>query len=124
MDIEVASFRCLEYHMSPEALSMPQVSLLSLRHRLMAKSPLSSELVRAARALLRWEQKELAEASGVSLPTVKRLEASPGLLSAHGPTVAALQRAFEDAGLEFIPENGGGAGIRFRNRADGTREEH
>jgi transcriptional regulator with XRE-family HTH domain len=90
----------------------------------MAKSPLSSELVRAARALLRWEQKELAEASGVSLPTVKRLEASPGLLSAHGPTVAALQRAFEDAGLEFIPENGGGAGIRFRNRADGTREEH
>lgn len=90
----------------------------------MAKSPLSSELVRAARALLRWEQKELAEASGVSLPTVKRLEASPGPLSAHGPTVAALQRAFEAAGLEFIPENGGGAGIRFRNRADGTREEH
>ena len=76
----------------------------------------SSEMVRAGRALLRWEQKDLAEASGVSLPTIKRLEAAPGALSAHGPTIAALRRAFEAAGLEFIPENGGGAGIRFRER--------
>jgi hypothetical protein len=30
----------------------------------------------------------------------------------------------ETAGLEFIPENGGGAGIRFRERKDGTRDEH
>lgn len=36
----------------------------------------------------------------------------------------ALVEAFERAGLEFIPENGGGVGIRFRNRAGGTREEH
>ncbi len=77
---------------------------------------LSSEMVRAGRALLRWEQKDLAEASGVSLPTIKRLEATPGALSAHGPTIAAMRRAFEVAGLEFIPENGGGAGIRFRER--------
>lgn len=75
---------------------------------------LSSEMVRAGRALLRWEQKDLAEASGVSLPTIKRLEAAPGPLSAHGPTIAAIQRAFEDKGLEFIPQNGGGPGIRFR----------
>lgn len=77
---------------------------------------LSSEMVRAGRALLRWEQKDLAEASGVSLPTIKRLEAAPGALSAHGPTISAMRRAFEAAGLEFIPENGGGAGIRFRER--------
>jgi len=82
---------------------------------------LSSEMVRAGRALLRWEQKDLAEASGVSLPTIKRLEATPGPLSAHGPTIAAMRRAFETAGLEFIPENGGGAGIRFRERR-GTSE--
>ncbi|RYF00425.1 transcriptional regulator [Methylobacterium sp. WL30] len=66
----------------------------------------------------------LAEASGVSLPTIKRLEAAPGALSAHGPTIAAIQRAFEGKGLEFITENGGGAGIRFRERKDGTRGEH
>lgn len=73
-------------------------------------------MVRAGRALLRWEQRDLAEASGVSLPTIKRLEAVPGPLSAHGPTIAAIRRAFEDKGLQFIPENGGGAGIRFRER--------
>ncbi|GJE29547.1 hypothetical protein LKMONMHP_4429 [Methylobacterium organophilum] len=38
--------------------------------------------------------------------------------------VRAVIAALENAGLEFIPENGGGAGIRFRNRADGTRGEH
>lgn len=77
---------------------------------------LTSEMIRAARALVRWEQKDLAEASGVSLPTIKRLEAKPGELGAHGPTVSALRNALEAAGLEFIPENGGGAGIRFRDR--------
>jgi transcriptional regulator with XRE-family HTH domain len=77
---------------------------------------LTSELIRAARALLRWEQKTLAEASSVSLPTVKRLEGKPGLLGAHQPTENALRRALEAAGVEFIPENGGGAGVRLRKR--------
>ena len=77
---------------------------------------LTSELIRAARALLRWEQKHLADVSRVSLPTVKRLEAKPGALGAHAPTADALQRAFETAGVEFIPENGGGAGVRMKER--------
>ena len=64
---------------------------------------LSSEVVRAARALLRWEQRELASASGVSLPTIKRLEAKPGTMGAHG--------------VQFIAENGGGPGVRLRDRA-------
>ena len=75
--------------------------------------PLTSELIRAARALLRWEQRDLAEISSVSLPTIKRLEAKPGILGAHGSTVAALQRALENAGIEFIEENGGGPGLRL-----------
>src|SRR6516162_6763095 len=49
------------------AKSIPRVSNLSL----------TSEQVRAARMLLRWEQKDLAEASGVSLPSIKRLETQP-----------------------------------------------
>ncbi len=77
---------------------------------------LSSELIRAARALLRWEQRDLAAASSVSLPTVKRLEARPGIMAAHLSTTAALRKALEAAGIEFIDENGGGPGVRLRKR--------
>ena len=77
---------------------------------------LSSELIRAARALLRWEQRDLATASFVSLPTVKRLESKPGIMAAHLSTVAALEKALESAGVEFIDENGGGPGVRLRKR--------
>src|SRR5919205_1269090 len=80
----------------------------------------TSEQLRAGRALLRWEQKDLASASGVSLPTIKRLETKPGPLNAHGPTLAALCRAFEEAGIQFISDNGGGPGVRLR-RPYGSR---
>jgi predicted transcriptional regulator len=77
---------------------------------------LSSELIRAARALVRWEQRDLARASSVSLPTIKRLESKAGIMAAHFSTVAALRKALEAAGVEFIDENGGGPGIRLRKR--------
>jgi predicted transcriptional regulator len=77
---------------------------------------LNSELIRAARALLRWEQRDLASASSVSLPTIKRLESRPGIMVAHLSTVAALRKALEAAGIEFIDENGGGPGVRLRKR--------
>lgn len=77
---------------------------------------LTSEQVRAARMLLRWEQKDLAEASGVSLPSIKRLETQLGELSAQGRTIEAITRALEKAGIEFIRENGGGAGVRMAKR--------
>ncbi len=83
---------------------MPQVST----------EELTSELIRAARALLRWEQRDLANASSLSLPTIKRLEARPGPLGAYASTVVALKRALEQAGIEFISANGGGPGIRLR----------
>lgn len=74
---------------------------------------ISSEQLRAARALLRWEQKDLAAASKVSLPSIKRLEGQPGALGAQPRTVDALVAALEAAGVEFIAENGGGAGVRL-----------
>jgi hypothetical protein len=73
---------------------------------------ITSELIRAARALLRWDQRHLSEASSVSLPTIKRLEAKPGILAAHHSTVAALKRALETAGVEFT--NGASPGVRLR----------
>jgi transcriptional regulator with XRE-family HTH domain len=66
----------------------------------------TSEQIRAARMLLRWEQKDLAEASGVSLPAVKRLEATRGPLRAHAQTAERLRQAFAAQGVEFIEEQG------------------
>jgi predicted transcriptional regulator len=73
---------------------------------------ITSEHIRAARALLRWEQRDLAQASGVSLPTIKRLEVIPGILAAHSSTITALRDALESAGIEFI--NGDAPGVRLR----------
>jgi hypothetical protein len=73
---------------------------------------ITSELIRAARALLRWDQRHLSEASSVSLPTIKRLETKPGVLAAHHFTVTALKRALETAGVEFT--NGASPGVRLR----------
>jgi hypothetical protein len=75
-------------------------------------SQLTSELVRAARALLRWDQRRLAESSSVSLATIKRLEAKPGTLIAHAVTVIAIRHALEAAGVEFT--NGEQPGVRLR----------
>ena len=76
---------------------------------------ITSELIRAARALLRWNQANLARASGVSVPTIKRLEAIPGILGAHSSTVTALRRALESAGVEFT--NGNAPGVRLKAEA-------
>ena len=76
---------------------------------------LTSEQLRAARAILRLEQRALSEASKVSLATIKRLEATRGELIANRPTIAALQNALESAGVVFIAENGGGPGVRLRD---------
>lgn len=64
--------------------------------------------------MLRWSQVDLAQACGVSLPTIKRLEAGTGDLGGRGDTVSAIRAALENAGIDFIPENGGGAGVRLR----------
>ena len=78
---------------------------------------ISIEQIRAARGLLGWSQTRLAEAAERSLPTIKRLERDDG----EGPSVSddvrdAVQRALEKAGIEFIAENGGGAGVRMKKR--------
>lgn len=70
--------------------------------------------LKAARALLAWSQEGLATAAGVSVPTIKRLEAQEGPLGGRNETAAKIQCALEAAGIEFIDENGGGPGVRLR----------
>lgn len=78
---------------------------------------ISSEQIRAARALLRWDQKDLAEASKVSLPSIKRLEAQRGPLAAQERTIDAIRSALGGAGILFLEDGEaveGGAGVRLR----------
>lgn len=63
-----------------------------------------------ARVALGWGTRDLARNAGVSPDTVARFERGEQL---KGTTVAALRNTFEAAGIEFIPENGGGPGVRL-----------
>ena len=74
---------------------------------------ITTQQLRAARGLLGWSQSELAERAGLSLPTVKRVETGTGPRVSDDAR-AKLERALEAAGIEFLDENGGGLGVRFR----------
>jgi DNA-binding XRE family transcriptional regulator len=73
--------------------------------------------IKAARALLAWSQEALAKAAGVSVPTIKRLEANDGPLGGRNETGEKIRMAIKAAGVDFIDENGGGAGVRLRKRS-------
>jgi len=77
---------------------------------------LTSDQIRAARALVRWSARELAERAGVSLPTIQRIEAADGLPSTSVKTLDAIRRALEEAGVEFTPgsDDNGGPGVRLK----------
>jgi transcriptional regulator with XRE-family HTH domain len=68
--------------------------------------------VRGARAMLNWSQDELTAASGVPKRTLAGFEG--GETVPRAATLAAIRTALEAAGVEFIPENGGGPGVRLR----------
>ncbi|MCW3847215.1 helix-turn-helix domain-containing protein [Sphingomonas sp. LB-2] len=74
--------------------------------------------MRAARALLGIDQKQLAEMSGVSLPTIQRMEASEGNVRGVVDTLTKVIDAFERGGVVLIgdgaPSADGGRGVRFR----------
>jgi transcriptional regulator with XRE-family HTH domain len=69
---------------------------------------------RAARGLLDWSQQDLASQAGIGIVTVRQVET--GATEHRLATLAVVKQAFERAGVEFIDENGGGAGVRLRNR--------
>lgn len=75
---------------------------------------ISRDQCRAARALLEWTQDRLADSSSVSKKTIVDFES--GKRTPYDRTVADIAHALEAAGIQFIPENGGGAGVRFRER--------
>jgi transcriptional regulator with XRE-family HTH domain len=70
-----------------------------------------------ARAAVGWGVRELAEAAKVSIDTISRFERGDAL---RERTIDDIQRALEAAGVEFIPENGGGAGVRLAKPSSQT----
>lgn len=77
---------------------------------------ITSDQIRAARALLRWSGKDLAEKTGLGFSTLMRLEVLDGVPSAQAKTLEAIQNAFESAGIEFIGTPEDGAGVRWRSQ--------
>lgn len=75
---------------------------------------ISSAQCRAARGLIGWSQQDLAKEASVGVVTVHQLEA--GVSQPRHATLDVIKRAFEAAGVEFIDENGGGAGVRLSKR--------
>lgn len=65
-----------------------------------------------ARAALGWGIRDLAREANVGVATVTRFENDQ--VGANSATIEAIQRTLEVGGVEFIPENGGGAGVRLR----------
>lgn len=75
--------------------------------------------MRAARALLGIDQRQLAELAGVSVPTIQRMESSDGNVRGVIDSLTKLIEALDRAGIELIGENatsaGGGRGVRLKN---------
>ncbi len=74
--------------------------------------------LRAARALLGIDQRQMAEAAGLSLPTIQRMEASEGLIRGNVDSLMKLVGALDSLGIELITDNaasqGGGRGVRHK----------
>jgi transcriptional regulator with XRE-family HTH domain len=79
--------------------------------------------VKAARALLGWSQDDLAEKSGVSKPTIGRLESREGDFGGYDRTRDAIISALESAGIVFIDDDGDGPGVRLKLTARRRRRE-
>ena len=67
---------------------------------------------RAARGLLDWSQQDLAREAEVGVVTIRQLEA--GVNQPRRATLVVVRHTLEAAGVEFIEDNGGGVGVRFR----------
>ncbi len=82
---------------------------------------ISAGQLRAARALLGIDQRELAEIAGLSVPTIQRMEASEGVIRGNVDSLMKLIAALETAGIELLAEGSaspeGGRGLRLKKKS-------
>lgn len=82
----------------------------------------TAEQLRAARALLKMEQRVLADASSVAVQTLKRYEGGTGPLTGNYQNISAIVNVLRDAGIIFLDpgdQSGGGYGVRLAGGQDG-----
>ena len=91
------------------------------RRRTDGSDMITAAQLRAARALAGLDQRKLAELSGLSLPTIQRMETSEDLIRGNVDSLTKLIAAFESIGVEFLREgivgSDGGRGVRFKKPA-------
>ena len=89
---------------------------------------ITSLQMRAARALLDVDQRQLADLSGLSLPTIQRMEASTDIVRGNVDSLMKLIAALDKAGLELITEGAtsqeGGRGVRLKAPTGRRRGRH
>ncbi|KXG84175.1 helix-turn-helix transcriptional regulator [Rhizobium skierniewicense] len=78
-------------------------------------SEITGAQIRAARALLRWTAEYLAESASVGVSTIRRAEMDNGIPAITPANLKLIKMTLEADGIEFIPTNGGGVGVRFKN---------
>jgi len=82
---------------------------------------ITSRQLRAARALAGLDQRALAKASRLSLPTIQRMEASEGVVRGNVESLMKLIAALDRLGIEVISEgalsDAGGRGVRLKKRS-------
>ncbi|WP_245411821.1 helix-turn-helix transcriptional regulator [Phyllobacterium leguminum] len=86
--------------------------MIDVNQKVRRMKSLTPEQCRGARGMLGWSQAELAEAANVSRQTIADFERGARMPISNN--LASLVAAFEAVGIEFIPENGGGPGVRLR----------
>ena len=77
---------------------------------------ITSGQIKAARGLIGWTARHLAEKAEIGFSTLIRLESEEGVPSSHVKTFKKLKKAFEKAGIEFIGSPESGAGVRWKHR--------
>ena len=75
---------------------------------------ITSGQIKAARGLIGWTARELAQRSEIGFSTLIRLESAEGVPASNVKTLAAIKKALEDAGIEFIGTPESGAGVRWK----------
>ena len=85
---------------------------MASRERSLEEMTITAAHLKAARELLGWSQDDVAAASGLETPTIVHFE--HGKQSPSRTALADIRMTLESAGVEFIAENGGGAGVRLR----------
>ena len=76
---------------------------------------ITSAQIRAARALLDWSREALSNHSGIGISALMRLENASGIPGGNIKTFEAVQKTFENAGIEFIGTPDDGPGVRLHS---------